>query len=102
MDRKFISRLFINKSKDGSKVYLKGNITIKKEDLRGFINEVGDLVVPVFGHHKKDQTKTGQEYTAFTLEVIQDDQSFNQKTTQGSQKTTQKSNKDVGLDNLPF
>jgi hypothetical protein len=102
MERKFISRLFINQAKESGKTYLKGTITIKQADIAGFLNGDGDLVVPVFGHTHVGETKTGQQYKAFNLEVVQDEDN-NKKSTTTSQKTYTKSNKPNIVDSgLPF
>ncbi len=86
MERKFISRLFINKSKDGAKVYLKGDIRIAPEDISGFTQSDGSLRIPVFGHTFQGEDKLGNAYKAYNLEVIQDENISKETTKQDNKK----------------
>jgi hypothetical protein len=100
MERKFVSRLFINQAKESGKTYLKGNITIKQADIKGFINSDGDLVVPVFGHTFIGKNKQNEEYKAFNLEIVNEEN--NQKNSKRVQEISESSKKTKSNIDLPF
>jgi hypothetical protein len=97
-DRKFISRLFLNKAKDSGKVYLKGTIKIAKEELKAFLQGDGSVEIPVFGHTFEGKDKQDNVYKAYNLEVVYES---NSKDVKGFKKENTKTFKNNSLD-TPF